>query len=84
MDVETVFLNVDLEEVVCINIPVGYDVRKGFHCLRLSKAFYVLKQANKDIDTKLHSITQLLSENHFYMYTVGILTYALFLYMSMI
>ena len=74
MDVETAFLNADLEEEVYIRIPEGLEVPQGVNCLRLRKALYGLKQAprawNKDINTKLHSMgfTQLLSEPCLYVY----------------
>ena len=74
MDVETAFLNADLEEEVYIRIPEGVEVPQGFNCLRLRKALYGLKQAprawNKDINEKLHGMhfMQLKSEPCLYIH----------------
>ena len=58
MDVETAFLNVDLEEEVYIRVPEGYTVPTGCNCIRLKKALYGLKQAprawNKNSNNTLY------------------------------
>ena len=45
MDVDTAFLNADLEEEVYIRAPEGYALPTGCNCIRLKKALYGLKQA---------------------------------------
>ena len=74
MDVETAFLNADLEEEVYIRPPEGITIPEGCNCLCLKKALYGLKQAprawNKDINLKLQGMgfTQLQSEPRLYFY----------------
>ena len=57
MDVETAFLNADLEEIEYIWPPDGVVIDVGFDVFQLKKALYGLKQAPrawyKNIDTKL-------------------------------
>jgi len=74
MDVETAFLNADLEEEVYIKPPEGITIPTGCDCIRIKKALYGLKQAprawNKDINAKLHGMgfTKLQSEPCLYLY----------------
>ena len=74
MDVETAFLNADLEEEVYIRAPEGYTMPTGCDCIRLKKALYGLKQAprawNRDINLKLHGMGfhQLQSEPCLYLH----------------
>ena len=60
MDVDTAFLNADLEEEVYIRAPEGYTLPTGCNCIRLQKALYGLKQAprawNKNINETLHRL----------------------------
>ena len=57
MDVETAFLNADLEEIEYIWPPDGVLIEEGFEVYQLKKALYGLKQAPrawfKNIDLKL-------------------------------
>jgi len=57
MDVETVFLNVDLDETEYIWPPDGVPIERGCDVYQLKKALYSMKQAPsvwyKNIDTKL-------------------------------
>ena len=75
MDVETAFLNAQLEEEVYISIPEGVTVPEGCHCLRLNKALYGLKQSPREwyrnINAFLQSLAfkRLQSEHCLYMYS---------------
>ena len=74
MDVETAFLNADLEEEVYIRVPEGYTIPPGCNCIRLKKALYGLKQAprawNKNINNTLYAMgfSQLQSEPCLYLH----------------
>ena len=74
MDVDTAFLNADLEEEVYIRAPEGYTMPTGCNCIRLKKALYGLKQAprawNKNINDTLHRLhfRQLQSEPCLYLH----------------
>ena len=73
MDVETAFLNADLDEVY-IRAPEGYTMPAGCNCIRLKKGLYGLKQTprawNRDINMKLHGMGfhQLQSEPCLYLH----------------
>jgi len=60
MDVETAFLNADLEETEFIWPPDGVTIEEGFEVFQLKKALYGLKQAPrawyKNIDLKLRQM----------------------------
>ena len=60
MDVETAFLNADLEETEFIWPPDGVTIDEGFDVFQLKKALYGLKQAPrawyKNIDLKLKQL----------------------------
>ena len=45
MDVETAFLNANLQEEVYIEVPQGVQIEMPNNCFRLNKALYGLKQS---------------------------------------
>ncbi len=51
MDVETAFLNGDLEEEIYMEVPEGFDEMKGKVC-KLNKTLYGLKQSAREWNTK--------------------------------
>jgi hypothetical protein len=76
MDVKSAFLNDELEEVVYIMQPPGFEVKGEEHkVLRLKKALYGLKQAprawNARLDAELHLLGFHRSELEHTMYTRG-------------
>ena len=74
MDVETAFLNADLQEDVYIKPPEGIDLPSGYNCFKLTKALYGLKQSPREwynnINTFLQSLgfIRLQSEHCLYFY----------------
>jgi hypothetical protein len=76
MDVKFAFLNGELEEVIYVTQPPGFEVKGEEHkVLRLKKALYGLKQAprawNARLNTELHLLGFRQSELEHAMYTRG-------------
>jgi len=61
MDVETAFLNADLQEEVYIRAPEGTEMPAGYNCFRLNKALYGLKQSPREWYNNINSFLQSLS-----------------------
>jgi hypothetical protein len=54
LDVETAFLNGDLEEEIYMRAPPGFELPPGCNVIRLLKAIYGLKQASRVWNQRLH------------------------------
>jgi hypothetical protein len=54
LDVQTAFLNGELDEEIYMRAPPGYDLPHGCNTILLLKAIYGLKQASRAFNKKLH------------------------------